>query len=471
MRASLAVLAGGAALSRITSIVAALLLAARLGPEGFGDYSASVQWGAVLGFLVHGGVQAVAQREALADPGNAGAWLRASITVRLGISIVTFAVYAALVPFLPGDPQLLWLAGALVVTAAFDLKGLADAVGRTRLEVTLESVAGVFHLAVIGALVATDRITPVWVLGSFLAARVVYVAGVALNLRNLGPVRERPPLRSLLFASGGVLGVAFVAERVTLASSLLVVRWLAGPAAAGLYAAAEKIALAAGVPTTLVLRTLSPHLQHAVAHGDPRGTLERTLRAAAYVALPLAAGGWVVAGPLLGRMFGPDYMDAAWTLRWMLLAWAVASVGWRCAEVLFASRRVRAYVTPVFASITVNWTVTLLLVPTFGAAGSTFGSACAQFTGVPLAWAFLRKTLRFDTLRPILPGAATAAVTAAAAWAVPASWGAFAQVAGGAAAFAAALWAFELRRGWREIGRGIERASGFRGVPVPGEDA
>lgn len=462
IRSSIAALAAGALFARATGLVVALLLARKLGVAGFGDYAAAIQIGSVLGFVVHSGVHAVAQRETASHPDNAGGWIRASIRARVWISLATFAAYAAVVPFLPGDTTLLVLSGALVLPAAFDLRGLADSAGRTRLEVLIESAAGLAHLLLVAGLVATERVAPAWVAAAYLASRCVYAIGVTMSLGDLGPETSRPSMRALVLRSGGPLSIAFAAERITLSSDVLLIRAIAGSHAAGLFAAAEKVSQIASHPIALVGRTLSPHLQASVPHGDPRATLEKALRVSAYAVLPFAAGGWVLAEDLLVRLNGEGYAEGGWTLRWLLLATAVSGVGWRFADMLFAHRRMREYVLPLVLSVTTNWVVSLLMIPAWGAAGSTFGTAVSQCAAMPLSAIFLRRVQAFSVFRPLAAPLAVAAVAAGVAWAVPSSWGALARVGVGGVAGAALFWAFELRHGWDALGRGIEASSGFR---------
>jgi O-antigen/teichoic acid export membrane protein len=461
VRSALVLLAGGAVFARLGAFVASIVLMRSLGPVGFGDYATALSAGALLALVLHSGVQAVAVREAAAKPQDAAGWIRAAIRARLAVSVAGYVLFAAIVPFVGLDARLLWISGALVIPAAFDLKGLSDAVGRTALDVVLEAIAGTAYLGAIVVLSMGGDLTPWLVAAAYLGSRCVYALGVLVRLPTFGPSTVHPPIGKLVFGTAGPVSLAYAADRLTLASDVLLLRAMVGPAEAGLFAAADKLAQLAAVPISLLGRVLAPHLQHSVPHGGARHTLEIALRASAYVVLPVAAGGWVLADALVVRASGPEFADAGAALRWLLVAGALSGVGWRFADMLFAHRRTTAYVTPLFAAVAVNWAASLLLIPRFGAAGSALGTVCAFAVAVPLSYVSLRRVMDFDVLKPLGPPIAAAALVALAAWSVPKSWGALSAVAVGAATYALVMAAFELRRGWAAMGTKLEAASGL----------
>ena len=73
----------------------------------------------------------------------------------------------------------------------------------------------------------------------------------------------------------------------------------------------------------------------------------------------------------------------------------------------------------------------------------------------------LHRRLRFDIFAPYRRPLVLAAAVALTALAVPAELGALTRVAAGAVVFALGLYLLELRRGLRQVGAGLVRASGF----------
>jgi O-antigen/teichoic acid export membrane protein len=267
---------------------------------------------------------------------------------------------------------------------------------------------------------------------------------------------------------GGPLSLAQVSDGVVLSSDVILLRAIAGPVAAGLFSAAQKITAAAEVPSHLLGRLFQPHLHHAAARGDAAATLERTVRASAYVTLPVAVGGWIVAEPLLVRVFGdPAYAEAAWTLRWLLVVTVLMGVGARYSNMLFARREHRAYLAPIVAGTVVNLALTLLLIPRLGSTGTALATAAALLLVAVGSFLLLRARVEFRAAAPFGRPLVVAVAVGAAAWAVPQEWGVLAALAAGALVFAVTVFAFEVRGRWSELGEGLQRGSGFApGTPA-----
>lgn len=458
VRSNLLALAGGAAAARVAALATVPILARELGTAGYGDYVTVTSAGFLLAFVLHVGVTAVASREIAARPGEAAGWARTAVRARLALSLGAFAVAAGLSFAFAPDPWFYAVSAALCIPLAFDLKGLADAAGRTRAEVLCETAAGVAHLAAVVALFLADAVTPFAVALSYLGSRALY-AVCAARVSFGSATTAAPPVRRLFAGGGSAVSFALAAERITLSSDVILLRLLAGAEAAGLFAAAEKVFQAAGIPLTMLQRILPQHFARSVASGDPKRLLETAMRAAGWAALPLAAGGFVLAEETVVLLSGGDFAPAAWTLRWLLVYLAIHSVGWRVGDMLFALRETTAFASAMLGAVAANWALTVTLVPRLGAAGSALGSALATAAVIPVFVILVRKRVRFAAFGSAIPPLVGAGVTAAAAWAAPESWHVLLRIACGAAACGAALWAFELRRGWRSLGTGLEAAS------------
>jgi O-antigen/teichoic acid export membrane protein len=276
--------------------------------------------------------------------------------------------------------------------------------------------------------------------------------------------RGTPQTRvSLREAQRGVhaLSLAQVCNQALFSSDVLLLGALGRPEAAGLYHAAQRIAIAAEIPLALLARAIQPHLASAASGGDARGALERVLRASAFLVLPVAAGGWIVAEPLLARLFGARFADAGWTLRWLLLASVAIHVGSRYGNLLFARREHRPYLLTIALGMSTNLVLSLLWIPRYGAAGTALATAIGANAAALCAALVLYRSLPYAVVAPYPRPILLAALVAGATALVPAELGALTRVGVGGAVFAVGLWWLELRRGVRQIGAGLVRASGF----------
>lgn len=463
VRSALVALTMGSVLQRIAQLLAAVVIARELGPAGMGSYALGLSAAAILSLLCGAGIRSVVAREAVASPEGAGDWIRAAIRLRLLGGAVLFSVYAVAAVLLTQSPWFWLLCGASVFPLAFDLKGLADSASRTPLEVVLESIASWLHLGLVAAVVFTAENNHLeWLAGAFLTSRVVYALAARARLASFPTTGFRPSLRKMVVSAGAVSVTQTVFEALC-HCDVLVITVLTGTEIAGLYAVALRIFVAVSFPAVQLARLLVPHLNHSARSGDSSRTLETALRASAYVTLPLAVGGWLVAESLCG-LFGAEFAAAGWTLRWLLCACVLLGVGSQVGNTLFALRHTARYMASLWLGGAALGTAWLALVPTLGATGSALGTCIAYATVILACFWFLRPHLHFRILQPLRPPLLLAVVVGLAAW-LPGER-VLAQLGLGAAAFGLGIWWLELRRGWSRLGEGLSQASGLGASPA-----
>jgi len=463
VRAALGDLLAGALLQRLAQAAAAVVLARALGVERLGAYAFGLQLGQLLAILADAGPRAVAAREAAARPENAWAWIQASVRVRLLRAGVLFLAFAGAVSAFTREPLFLLLCGAQVFPAILDLKGLAEAVGRTRLEALLESLAAALYLALAGLLVLLGAADPAPLAAAFLAGRCLSALLAAARLPLLRPRRGARSWRAMAGGTGG-LSLALLLHHLIRSCDIILLGWLAGPAQAGLFHTAQRLALAAETPLHVLGRLTRPHLHRAAAGGGCAATLERMIRASAFWIVPVAAGGWLVAGPLLAAFFGEPFAAGAWTLRWLLLAALLSGLGSHFGNALFARRRVGPYLRSLGLGMAANLGLSLCFIPLWGSAGTALATALSLAAATGLALGLLLREVAFDPFAPLLRPGLAALAPAGAAWAVPAWVGLPGRLLAGALGLVLALHLLELRGRWRSLGSGLERGSGF-GLP------
>ncbi|MBL8898434.1 MAG: lipopolysaccharide biosynthesis protein, partial [Planctomycetes bacterium] len=439
-----------------------LIVARALELEELGLLAIGLQAGRLLGLLADSGPRAIAAREAARRPREeALAWISAARRASLPIALALTAAWTLVVLSLAPERLGFWLlCGALALPTVRDLKGLADACGATRVEVRIENLSTLALLAGTAIAWRFEALDAELLAALNLGSRMLYAALGELWLARRGKNFERISLRS---AQGRIhgLSLAQVLNQTIFASDVILLGLLGRPEAAGLYHAAQRIAQAAELPLGLLARAVQPHIAAAASGGDARGALERVVRASAFLVLPVAAGGWIVAEPLLHRLFGARFEAAAWTLRWLLLASVAIHVGSRYGNVLFARRELYPYLLSIGLGAGLNLALSLLWIPSHGANGTALATAIGASAAALWSAIELHRRLRYEVCAPYARPLLLTMAVAFTAWIVPAEIGVLARVAAGAAVFSLGLYLLELRRGWREIGSGLVRASGF----------
>ena len=126
---------------------------------------------------------------------------------------------------------------------------------------------------------------------------------------------------------------------------------------------------------------LLPLLVKSAANGD-QVTLQKTYLSAQRLIigalLPFVVLGCIFARPLLQTWAGPQYMDAAPVMQWLLLSAIAQAIAYPSDELLYACGQIRkSAAISIFSGIT-SITGALLLIPHYGAAGMAAAMAMAQ---------------------------------------------------------------------------------------------
>jgi O-antigen/teichoic acid export membrane protein len=273
-----------------------------------------------------------------------------------------------------------------------------------------------------------------------------------------------PGLWAVLRHAGSLSVVQFVNRAVYSADALWIRALTGSDAAVALFFAASKVAQTAQIPVAMLSRLFQPHLAHAVAEGATAtvATVERIVRSAAYLTVPLALGGALVAGDLLAAIHGAEFAAAGPVLVLLLISVVFISTGSWYGQTLFARKEHRPYLAILVLGTAVNVVCSLWWVPVWGAAGSAAATAVATAVSSTTGLLMVRRRVPVVWWRPLLRPGLLAACVGAAVLSIPAASHVFARVGVGALAFAALLYWLELRHGgWRQLGAGLQRSSGF----------
>jgi O-antigen/teichoic acid export membrane protein len=463
VRSTLLALGLGVLWQRLLQLVTFAIIGRQLAVEGLGYYASGLAAAAALAVLAGAGVRNVLARAIAQAPAAATALWQEAVRQRWRRGLWLLWPALAIVWIWSSQPWFYTLCLLQVLPAACDGKHLLDAAGQARREVALESATATLHLLLVMVWAAVGG-SLAWLAASALATRLCYaVAILALLPRNSTATTAQPAAPP----AAPLLTLGQTAHELLATGDVWLVALGFGPAAAGCYALASRLATAALLPSAQLARLLLPHLLRAEHQGHPARTLALALRATGFAAVPVVAGGWVMAAPLCA-FFGAEFAAAAMPLRLLLLALLLQHLGWQASHALLAAQRDRSFALGLLLPA-------LLQCCLLGLSASLGGDAVAASAAAMLAmlvyllaacWP-MRRELRWSLLQPLWPIALVAATTAMAA-ALPAGlldgparlwW----QLAAGGSGFALALYATELRGRLAGVGSGLARASGLGG--------
>jgi len=174
---------------------------------------------------------------------------------------------------------------------------------------------------------------------------------------------------------------------------------LIGPAEAGTYSVASRLALLVGFALSSVNSLLGPMSAELLARGDFIG-LQRALARGSILAFGLAIFGAVallLIGPLLLHLYGPEFSRANPALAILVVGQLTQAMAGSGAGMLAVAGKNRALIIVMSSAVAVNVVLSVILIPTFGQIGAalvTSGAvAGSNFFLALVAW----KLLRVDT--------------------------------------------------------------------------
>lgn len=404
-----------------------VVVSRKFGREGIGLYSFAIAFTAFFAAFAEFGLYQLTVREVSRRRPETATYFGGVLTLRLGLTLATAGLLAAVtVVALPRDR---W-ATVLLIGAFQLLNKLYDGfaavyVAHERmttagaLEFTLRAgtaVAGLLVIAAGGGLLAALAMLP-------LANLIQSGVGYALVRRDFGRPRLEPSVAALrtLARDAAPYTLSSILYPLTQRTDVVVLGLLLTASDAGVYNVAYRIIYLTfflpffgGLAVFPIASRLYPH-----ALDDLRRLYQRSIRVTVLLAIPAAAGVWLVAPDIIPLLFGPQFQDSVLVLRilspLLVLAAFEVVVGPFLTAIDRQAQRTRAEWVAAAANVIGN----LALVPAFRLHGSAVAALVSETVMVALFLWYGR-----DLLRTALPWSRIAvAVLGATAFLVPLEWG------------------------------------------------
>lgn len=404
--------AGALALARGTTMVLSLVtfayLARVLEPERFGVLSIGLALVAYFGLPVNFGLDVLGVRELARSTQGADDLVGAILglrTVLVGLALGAYAVTVAFLDMPTTYKLVLGVQGLALLGQALSLEWVYQGLERMGV-VALRNVA-VAVLGLGGTLLFVRGPEDVIV-----AAAVYVFALVAANVsllityaQRLGRLRLRfgraawlPLLKPALplWASHAMVIVAVYLDTLLLG-------YLSGEEAAGLYAAVFKLAAVALVPAEILLMAFLPTLSNSLGSlGLMRERGHAFATALFSLGFPICIGGALLAGDLTATVYGEDYAAASTALALLmanvLLAYGVIAYG----QPLVAWNKERWFLLAFTVSVALNIPLDFILIPRFGVNGAALGTVLAQAASMAILLALHYRLTRRAYLPVVL---------------------------------------------------------------------
>ena len=305
-------------------------------------------------------------------------------------------------------------AAALLLTTGATATGMLRLFDRFDLLIYCEAFSPTVRL--IGAIIAwlsgggVSAFLLVWALAALAQTSATWIAALLIHRRRLaigrqslkGAVRENPGLWRFMWQTS--LAGSF--DFFWVQAGTLAVGAFAGPALAGGYRLADRIATSIAKPTETITRALYPELARLVA-SDDRDTLRKLFRRTAGISIGLAAAVILIAataGRLILRLIAGKHFEFAQPFLLILAISAAINIAGFSLEPFHNAHGRSGRVLRARVVGTVGYLLLLvLLLPRFGALGAAIATAITSAVIVSQLALSARQILRHGSVKASSP--------------------------------------------------------------------
>jgi len=415
--ANFTTLAAGEFLARGIAFVGTAHLTRRLGPEGFGLFELAVALCTYGGFVVTAGFESIGVREVARRREEATALAAGGAIVRLVLAM-TAAVAMLLAAQALDRPApfglVVGLTALTLLARAVDVSWVHKGLEHGRIVSASAVMSQVVYVLVVLSTVRAPE--DVWLAPlALVAGQMAAAALLAIPLFPARGLRANVHEGVSILRQSGPMVLSRLFRALILNFDIVAIGLLLDARFTGLYGAAYRFyGLTWAIAVSLHLAYL-PACTRAVRHGPPALTraVRRVLGMSAAIGIPLAAGGSVLAEPMLRTFFGSPFAEAAMPFRLLLVSIALVFLHGAVRNVLIAANRTSADMRIMAVAAAVNVSLDFLLIPPFGLVGAAAATVAAEALVLVLALRVLRGLGVTAEGRGVIKSAIAAAVMAA----------------------------------------------------------
>ena len=394
--------------SKIVPLVTFPWILRALGPETYGKVGFAAAVAGFFGLLAAPGFRVYGVREAArgAEPPRTLAQKLMSARILLALCsfvlLILFTFTAA-----PKDHAtriLLLITGTGFLISSLDVQWLY--MGHSNMwRVSLVTMLGqLVYMAMILSLV--HRPSDAWLVPVATSISALISAAILLNRArkhfNLGLPKYLPEAWAKILPVCATLGFASMMSMIYDQIDTVMLRYMRSENEVGVYVASYAL-MGMSMSFLSVIATVFFPLFSGAATKDvvqDRRYAQWMANSSIALALPIAAGGFLLASPICKLVMGARYSGADHLFRWLTLNLLSAS-----AAVLFSSRlipnnRERKYLASVAAGAATNVVFNLIFIPRYGAIAAVFTTIAAQTAVAAMSFYFTRDLLRPSFGRP-----------------------------------------------------------------------
>ena len=386
-----------------------------LGPAVYGQLGFAGAVAGFFGLLASPGFSTYALREAAKNSDRVSFLVKHVLGARIVFAAGAYALLALFTLFFaPHDGQtrlLILLSGLAFVAGSLDTQWVFAARSRMSMIAVQGALAQLAYAGLILALVRGSGdawIIPTATLIS-LGLSSVFIWLPARREYHIPRPEISPQAWGIFLPICLVMGFSSLMSMIYDQIDVVMLKYFRADAELGTYVASYALMTMAMGFLPILSQVFLPLLSETT--GSKRDTQKKYLRwlgnATIGLALPIAAGGFILASPLTRLIFGSQYSGSEVLFRWLMLTIITGSAASYCGAQLIPNGREKKYLLAVLAGAVANVVLNLLFIPKYGALAAAFTTALSQGLVAIINYLFGR-----DLHRPPLLAAAAMSLPA-----------------------------------------------------------
>lgn len=387
-------------------IKAALIIyAARaLGVAGYGVFSYALTLSGFLSMFSDLGLGPLLTREGSKHPEKIKIYLGTSLFIKLGLVVFTVLLTIMVGPLISKIPQTISLLPLAALLLAFDsFRDFSSSLSRFREKMQIEATINIVTyvaITVIGFIALMIKPSP-------LDLMIGYTAGSGIGAffsvwvfrdyyRRFWEFFDKKLVKEIfsnawLFALMGLLG------GIMLSTDTLMLGWLKNATEVGLYSAAQKPVQILFTLPGLLATSLFPTLSKLTVQNKERfrSILEKSIKFLLVMAVPIIAGGIILAKSITILLFGSAYLAAAPMFALLISTIIFTFPTGVLGNAIFAYNGQKYFLEFLIVGAISNALLNYLLIPRWGGIGASVATIIAQALVGLMMWRIMYKLNNF----------------------------------------------------------------------------
>jgi O-antigen/teichoic acid export membrane protein len=407
--------------SKLASLVLVVVMARELGAAPLGAFTLALSLGALLATFGRLGQQRVRTRALVRDRSLVHDYFSNTVALQVVFALPAVGLAIVFAPIFGLGPELRLLVGVMalaafleaVVATCFAVYQAYERLGFIPVVLIAQRwlTAGAGTLAIL--LGADVELVGILYLGGVLVAIALawrlLLRHVVKVSWSVDPRRWLPLLRAAL-----PIGLAGVFNTLLFRINIAMLAAYASATVVGYYGAVYRAFESSLFLSWSIAAAVYPVFARLSLTTEPsiRMVFDRSLKLAAALSLPIAAGAMVLAEPVVTLVYGDPFAPAATALVLLGPAFALYPIGYLASQMLVARDRQRVLAPTYAVIVVVNIGLNLVLIPALSLEGAALSTSITQLLVAGALGAFaLREAGGIDPAR-ILIGPVTATVAA-----------------------------------------------------------